>query len=198
MVWALLRGEGFAINRKRIERTLAARGHRVPPRRTSRAKDARGGSENAISRRAASRCNASTPTGRVTAHLGTRKPAFLEGHTCQVRRDGSPHAVPRSDLSMRGERRGRDVRSPYTHRTSSRRAQNASRVLRVRRRGLLWPGSDLDNHHLAGRPLPTRQQPIWALLLAAAHDLGDGLHHGAVCRPWLQPVEQRLEQGGRG
>jgi putative transposase len=57
MVWALLRGEGFAINRKRIERLWRLEGHRVPPRRASRAKDARGGSQNAIWELAAVRPN---------------------------------------------------------------------------------------------------------------------------------------------
>jgi putative transposase len=57
MVWALLRGEGFAINRKRIERLWWLEGHRVPPRRASRAKDARGGSQNATWELAAVRPN---------------------------------------------------------------------------------------------------------------------------------------------
>jgi putative transposase len=33
-IWALLRSEGFAVNRKRIERLWRAEGHRVPPRRS--------------------------------------------------------------------------------------------------------------------------------------------------------------------
>jgi transposase InsO family protein len=48
MVWALLRGEGFQINKKRVERLWRLEGHRVPPRRSTRIKDARGGSQNAI------------------------------------------------------------------------------------------------------------------------------------------------------
>lgn len=48
MIWALLRGEGFAINRKRIEQLWRLEGHRVPARRTTRTKVARDGSHNAI------------------------------------------------------------------------------------------------------------------------------------------------------
>jgi transposase InsO family protein len=33
-IWALLRGEGFILNRKRIERLWRLEGHRVPPRRS--------------------------------------------------------------------------------------------------------------------------------------------------------------------
>src|SRR5215218_10399455 len=32
-IWALLRGEGYRVNRKRIKRLWRAEGHRVPPRR---------------------------------------------------------------------------------------------------------------------------------------------------------------------
>jgi putative transposase len=31
-IWALLRGEGWRVNRKRIERLWRLEGHRVPPR----------------------------------------------------------------------------------------------------------------------------------------------------------------------
>jgi putative transposase len=33
-IWALLRTEGWQVNRKRVERLWRAEGHRVPPRRT--------------------------------------------------------------------------------------------------------------------------------------------------------------------
>jgi putative transposase len=33
-IWALLRGEGFQVNRKRIERLWRLEGNRVPPRRS--------------------------------------------------------------------------------------------------------------------------------------------------------------------
>lgn len=47
-VWALLRSEGFAVNRKRIERLWRAEGHRVPPRRTQASgKRAQGNALNA-------------------------------------------------------------------------------------------------------------------------------------------------------
>lgn len=42
-VWALLRAEGFAVNRKRIERLWRLEGHRVPPRRKSHGQKAIGG-----------------------------------------------------------------------------------------------------------------------------------------------------------
>jgi transposase InsO family protein len=48
MIWALLRAEGFEVNRKRVARLWRLEGHRVPPRRRSRAKAARGGAHNAI------------------------------------------------------------------------------------------------------------------------------------------------------
>ena len=35
-VWALLRAEGFSVNRKRIERLWRLEGHRVPPQRRRR------------------------------------------------------------------------------------------------------------------------------------------------------------------
>lgn len=47
-VWALLRQEGWEINRKRIERLWRAEGHRVPPRRTKASgRRAQGGAHNA-------------------------------------------------------------------------------------------------------------------------------------------------------
>lgn len=56
-IWALLRGEGFAVNRKRIERLWRLEGHRVPPQRKSRQKKALGSRENASWNLAASRPN---------------------------------------------------------------------------------------------------------------------------------------------
>ena len=48
-VWQLLRGEGWQINRKRIERLWRLEGHRVPPRRSqSSGKKAQGTAEKAI------------------------------------------------------------------------------------------------------------------------------------------------------
>jgi putative transposase len=46
-VWALLRSEGWAVNRKRIERLWRAEGHRVPPRRSTSGQAARGDAANA-------------------------------------------------------------------------------------------------------------------------------------------------------
>jgi putative transposase len=47
-IWALLRGEGFAVNRKRIERLWRAEGHRVPPRRSKASgRKAQGAAANA-------------------------------------------------------------------------------------------------------------------------------------------------------
>ena len=47
-IWALLRSEGWEVNRKRIERLWRLEGHRVPPRRTKASgKKAQGQSENA-------------------------------------------------------------------------------------------------------------------------------------------------------
>lgn len=48
MVWALLRSEGWAINRKRIERLWRLEGHRVPPRRLKQGKRSFGHDGNAI------------------------------------------------------------------------------------------------------------------------------------------------------
>jgi putative transposase len=42
-IWALLRSEGFQINRKRIERLWRLEGHRVPPQRKSHGQKAVGG-----------------------------------------------------------------------------------------------------------------------------------------------------------
>jgi putative transposase len=48
-IWALLRGEGWRVNRKRIERLWRLEGHRVPPRRAqSSGLRAQGTAENAI------------------------------------------------------------------------------------------------------------------------------------------------------
>lgn len=48
-IWALLRSEGWRINRKRVERLWRLEGHRVPPRRTiASGKKAQGTAENAI------------------------------------------------------------------------------------------------------------------------------------------------------
>jgi putative transposase len=47
-IWALLRGEGFRVNRKRIERLWRLEGHRVPPRRSQASgRKAQGASANA-------------------------------------------------------------------------------------------------------------------------------------------------------
>jgi transposase InsO family protein len=47
-VWALLRTEGFHVNRKRVQRLWRVEGHRVPPRRkVARGKKAQGTAENA-------------------------------------------------------------------------------------------------------------------------------------------------------
>jgi putative transposase len=47
-IWALLRGEGFRVNRKRIERLWRLEGHRVPPRRSQASgRKAQGAAANA-------------------------------------------------------------------------------------------------------------------------------------------------------
>ncbi len=46
-IWAMLRAEGWSVNRKRIERLWRLEGHRVPPRRRSSGKTARGAAANA-------------------------------------------------------------------------------------------------------------------------------------------------------
>ena len=57
-VWALLRSEGFLVNRKRIERLWRLEGHRVPARRTKESgKRAQGGSGNAAWNRPAAHPN---------------------------------------------------------------------------------------------------------------------------------------------
>lgn len=57
-IWALLRSEGFPVNRKRIERLWRLEGHRVPPRRTKESgKKAQGGSGNAVWNRPAASPN---------------------------------------------------------------------------------------------------------------------------------------------
>jgi transposase InsO family protein len=48
-IWALLRSDGWVVNRKRIERLWRAEGHRVPPRRTKDSgKKAQGTDQNSI------------------------------------------------------------------------------------------------------------------------------------------------------
>ena len=48
-IWALLRNEGWRVNRKRIERLWRLEGHRVPPRRSQASgKRAQGAAEHAI------------------------------------------------------------------------------------------------------------------------------------------------------
>ena len=42
-IWALLRGEGFEVNRKRVERLWRLEGHKVPAQRKSTGQKARGG-----------------------------------------------------------------------------------------------------------------------------------------------------------
>jgi putative transposase len=57
-VWALLRGEGWRVNRKRIERLWRLEGHRVPPRRSQASgKRAQGSADNAVWNLAAARPN---------------------------------------------------------------------------------------------------------------------------------------------
>lgn len=56
-IWALLRGDGFEVNRKRVERLWRLEGHRVPPQRRSRQKKALGTAQNAPWNLAASRPN---------------------------------------------------------------------------------------------------------------------------------------------
>jgi transposase InsO family protein len=57
-VWALLRAEGFVVNRKRVERLWRLEGHRVPPRRSQTSgKRAQGTAENASWNRPATRPN---------------------------------------------------------------------------------------------------------------------------------------------
>jgi transposase InsO family protein len=48
-IWALLRSEGWSVNRKRIERLWRLEGHRVPPRRSQASgKKAQGTADNAV------------------------------------------------------------------------------------------------------------------------------------------------------
>jgi putative transposase len=57
-IWALLRGAGFRVNRKRIERLWRAEGHRVPPRRSQASgRKAQGAAANAPWNLAASKPN---------------------------------------------------------------------------------------------------------------------------------------------
>jgi putative transposase len=57
-VWALLRSEGWRVNRKRIERFWRLEGHRVPPRRSQASgKKAQGTAENAVWNRPAAQPN---------------------------------------------------------------------------------------------------------------------------------------------
>jgi transposase InsO family protein len=57
-VWALLRSEGWRVNRKRVERLWRLEGHRVPPRRSQASgKKAQGTAENAIWNRPANAPN---------------------------------------------------------------------------------------------------------------------------------------------
>jgi transposase InsO family protein len=57
-IWALLRGEGWRVNRKRIERLWRLEGHRVPPRRSQASgKGAQGTADNAVWNRPAAGAN---------------------------------------------------------------------------------------------------------------------------------------------
>jgi hypothetical protein len=57
-VWALLRSEGWRVNRKRIERLWRLEGHRVPPRRSQASgKKAQGTAANAVWNRPAAAPN---------------------------------------------------------------------------------------------------------------------------------------------
>lgn len=56
-IWALLRGEGFEVNKKRIERLWRLEGHRVPPQRASRQKKNLGAASNAAWNLAATKPN---------------------------------------------------------------------------------------------------------------------------------------------
>ena len=56
-IWALLRAEGFEVNRKRIERLWRLEGHRVPPAKPSRQKKNLGSKDNASWNLAASHPN---------------------------------------------------------------------------------------------------------------------------------------------
>jgi len=56
-IWALLRSEGWRVNRKRIERLWLPEGHRVPPRRSQSGKKAQGTAENAVWNRPAAAPN---------------------------------------------------------------------------------------------------------------------------------------------
>jgi putative transposase len=56
-IWALLRAEGWRVNRKRIERLWRLEGHRVPPRRSKDSGKAQGTAANAAWNLAASRPN---------------------------------------------------------------------------------------------------------------------------------------------
>ncbi|HLK13690.1 MAG TPA: IS3 family transposase, partial [Fimbriimonadaceae bacterium] len=57
-IWALLRNEGYRVNRKRVERLWRLEGHRVPPRRRQASgKKAQGTADNASWNRPATRPN---------------------------------------------------------------------------------------------------------------------------------------------
>lgn len=57
-IWALLRTEGWRVNRKRIERLWRLEGHRVPPRRSQASgKRAQGSADNAVWNRPAAQPN---------------------------------------------------------------------------------------------------------------------------------------------
>jgi transposase InsO family protein len=56
-IWALLRGEGFEVNRKRIERLWRLEGHRVPPARKRHGQKAVGAASNASWNLAAAKAN---------------------------------------------------------------------------------------------------------------------------------------------
>ncbi len=74
-VWSLLRADGWAVNRKRIERLWRLEGHRVPPRRSKNSgKKASGTAEKSIWNLPASEAN----------HVWSYD--FMSGHT----RDGRP------------------------------------------------------------------------------------------------------------
>jgi len=115
-VWALLRTEGWRVNRKRIERLWRLEGHRVPPRRVmASGKKAQGTAENAVWNRPAARPNHvwsyDFMTGRTRTGEQIRILNIVDEHTrlalgCRVDRSIGAADV-REELERVFERHGK-------------------------------------------------------------------------------------------
>jgi putative transposase len=115
-VWALLRAEGFRVNRKRVERLWRLEGHRVPTRRSQASgKRAQGTAENASWNRPATHPNDVWSYGFMSAVTRDGRPVrilnVVDEHTrvavgCRVARSIGARDV-KAELEQLFERHGK-------------------------------------------------------------------------------------------